>query len=349
MNEEMLAALLAGQVPTSLSPDAISAVQQGLSRTDLSALLTPALGVGSGVVNEQVLAEGLRNYLLQAMQAAERDYAASQSEVLPPVAPVQTPLVGQIQNKWRAATQNDPELLDLINTTLLNVYLYGGNPEGELAALETALSGGQQATGRFGLAPAVQLPAGLEEDLKILANERDFNQRAERDYQQELAAYNQSVAALPEPAPLDYEQLRRDYFSEIGLPALAQLPAPGQQYEFTPEQVLALRKPTQRGTTRTLAESMLAARREPFKPKPSGGPASPMPGPIADVSGPSGAQRVLARQAQVDPLKAIIGAEEDTARLRAARAGRTLAAKGRTPFQDAMRQLLGIGVLEASH
>jgi hypothetical protein len=73
-----------------------------------------------------------------------------------------------------------------------------------------------------------------------------------------------------------------------------------------------------------------------------------MPGPIADVSGPSGAQRVLSRQAQVDPLKAIIGAEEDTARLRAARAGRTLAAKGRTPFQDAMRQLLGIGVLEAS-
>ena len=346
MNEEMLAALLAGQVPTSLSPDAISAVQQGLSRTDLSALLTPALGVGSGVVNEQVLAEGLRNYLLQAMQAAERDYTASQSELLPPVTPVQTPIVGQIQNKWRAATQNDPELGRLINTALLNVYQFGGNPEGELAALQTALGGTVDSNGRFDFSTAPQLPAGLEEDLRTLVAERDFNQRAERDYQQELAAYNQSVAALPEPAPLDYEQLRRDYFSEIGLPALAQLPAPGQQYEFTPEQVLALRKPTQRGTTRTLAESMLAARREPFKP--SGGPASQMPGPIADVSGPSGAQRVLSRQAQVDPLKAIIGAEEDTARLRAARAGRTLAAKGRTPFQDAMRQLLGIGVLEAS-
>lgn len=346
MNEEMLAALLAGQVPTSLSPDAIGAVQQGLSRTDLSALLTPALGVGSGVVNEQVLAEGLRNYLMQAMQTAERDYAASQSELLPPVRPVQTPIVGQIQNKWRAATQNDPELGRLVNTALLNVYQFGGNPEGELTALEIALGGGQQATGPMGLTAAVQLPAGLEEDLRTLVMERDFNQRAERDYQQDLAAYNQSVAAMPEPAPLDYEQLRRDYFSEIGLPALAQLPAPGQQYEFTPEQVLALRKPTQRGTTSTLAESMLASRREPSRP--SGGTASQMPGPIADVSGPSGARRVLARQAQVDPLEAIVGAERDTARLRAARAGRTLAAQGRTPFQDAMRQLLGIGVLEAS-
>jgi hypothetical protein len=72
-----------------------------------------------------------------------------------------------------------------------------------------------------------------------------------------------------------------------------------------------------------------------------------MPGPIAQTSGPTGARAVLAKQQQRDLLQGIVSAEKDTARLRAERMGPKLAAQGRTPYQDAMRQLLGIGVLEA--
>jgi len=338
MDQDTLNAILAAQSQSSLSPDAINAIQQGLSRTDLAALLTPALGVGTGVVNEAVLAQGLRDYLLQAQAAADRERDAAEAAIVAPIRPVQVPIVGQIQERYRQQFAGT-DLGDAINTAMLNVYSAGASPEGEFAALKALYP----ATRSRGQVTASPLPAGLKEDLERLADERDFMQRAERDYAEALAAYEQQRAALPAVAPLDYEQLKRDYFAEIGLPALAQLPIPGQQYEITPQQVLAARKPTQRGTTQSLAESMLLSRRaQPSKP-----PAAQMPGPVAQIAGPTGARAVLAKQQQRDLLEGIVAAERDTARLRAERMGPKLAAQGRTPYQDAMRQLLGIGVLEA--
>lgn len=338
MDQDTLNMILAAQSQSSLSPDAINAIQQGLSRTDLAALLTPALGVGTGVVNEAVLAQGLRDYLLQQQAAADRERAAVEATVVAPIAPVQVPIVGQIQERYRQQFAGT-DLGDAINTAMLNIYSAGASPEGEFAALEALYPAQRTRTG-YASSP---LPAGLKEDLVRLGEERDFTQRAERDYAEAQAAYEQQRAALPAVAPLDYEQLKRDYFTEIGLPALAQLPTPGQQYEISPQQVLAARKPTQRGTTQSLAESMLLSRRaQPPRP-----PASQMPGPIAQTSGPQGARAVLAKQQQRDLLQGIVAAEKDTARLRAERMGPKLAAQGRTPYQDAMRQLLGIGVLEA--
>lgn len=339
MDQDTLNMILAAQSQSSLSPDAINAIQQGLSRTDLAALLTPALGVGTGVVNEAVLAQGLRDYLLQQQAAADRERAAVEAAVVAPVRPVQVPIVGQIQERYRQQFAGT-DLGDAINTAMLNIYSAGASPEGEFAALE-ALYPAQIVPGRGTVSSP--LPAGLKEDLTRLADERDFMQRAERDYAEAQAAYEQQRAALPAVAPLDYEQLKRDYFAEIGLPALAQLPTPGQQYEISPQQVLAARKPTQRGTTQSLAESMLLSRRA----QPPKSPAAQMPGPIAQTSGPTGARAVLAKQQQRDLLEGIVAAERDTARLRAERMGPKLAAQGRTPYQDAMRQLLGIGVLEA--
>lgn len=184
--------------------------------------------------------------------------------------------------------------------------------------------------------------------------------------------------------PFDVQQERLQYFKDIGLPGLALLPDPSETYQVPRESVLATRR-AQRGGEATLAEELLARergrgrddRRAPSGPTLVGGPVRraagervPLPADVRGIGTPvsevqqaqrggvpfvgSAARSPALRRAlsantmtREQLLQEAVRRERENAELEASALGRGLARAGRTPFQDAMRQLYQYGLTEA--
>ena len=188
----------------------------------------------------------------------------------------------------------------------------------------------------------------------------------------DLPQYDQEKEALgdrptAESLGITRESLRAQFAEDMGIPALALLPDPGATYDIAPEEMRQFRKPTQAGTDKRLFESMLAAgagRDIPRSatPRLTGQPervsvAPPRP---EQLAGRGSGRTTAASRRRAAESKAMSemadrpagyvapSLERDLARYamqdyeslmaQAMLRSQQLAAKGRTPFEDALRE-----------
>ena len=333
--DSMLAQLGGGLYP---------AATAGAKRTTLSQLLDPELLTAIGVISPDYLSQALQSYVdtETATQLSEvlKDYdskvAKVESKYRPPV------FVSAADQNLRALAASDPNLAD-------------------------AIAGIQQ-----GVLDADAYADTLTDEV-VRSNVKAFGRDWSR-YQQDLLEfqtidlpqYNQEIMELgdrptAESLGITRESLKAQFAKDMGIPGLALLPDPGETYKIDPAEMRQFRKPTQAGTDMRLFESMLAAgagRDIPRSatprltnvsaPKPRILEGDPM-GRTVDTPGfgrgtegvppvqrprPAGyvapsLERDLARYAMQDYESLMVDAM-----LRE----QQMAAKGRTPFEDALRQ-----------
>jgi len=333
--DSMLAQLGGGLYP---------AATAGVKRTTLSQLLDPELLTAIGVISPDYLSQALQSYvdtetatqLSEALKDYDSKVAKVESKYRPPV------FVSAADQNLRALAASDPNLAD-------------------------AIAGIQQ-----GVLDADAYADTLTDEV-VRSNVKAFG-RDWSNYQQDLLEfqtidlpqYNQEKAELGDPPTAESlgitrESLKAQFAKDMGIPGLALLPDPGETYKIDPAEMRQFRKPTQAGTDRRLFESMLmsgAGRDIPRSatprltnisaPKPRILEGDPM-GRTVDTPGfgrgtegvppvqrprPAGyvapsLERDLARYAQQDYESLMVDAM-----LRE----QQMAAKGRTPFEDALRQ-----------
>jgi hypothetical protein len=375
MDPELLAQILAAQQPQ-LSPQLLAATGGGLGRTDLQALLgNTALGLGVGVVDPMMLEQAmLQQYggLLQQTQSERdrlaRERAAEERGIRARYITVEPPEINldTVTPLWSDEIAANPVLQDAFvqlergasvddAIAASGVYdIYGGDPS-QWARLESAFN-------QYSQEKRIRDAAAL---------------RYNRDLAENEARAQAEIAALPavgEVADPDAAAFRREFYSDTGLPLLGLLPSVAEQYQVPTETVLQSRR-QQRPSQMTLAEEMLTESvRRPTPSAPTGPvltrgarPQTPSVN-AADVlvnaprpqragvpfTGPS--SRSPALQAALAPnrmtreqlIQEAVRREREAAALEAQAIGTGLARAGRTPYQDAMRQLLQYGALEAS-
>jgi len=333
--DSMLAQLGGGLYP---------AATAGVKRTTLSQLLDPELLTAIGVISPDYLSQALQSYVdtetATQLSEALKDYDSKvtkvESKYRPPV------FVSAADQNLRALAASDPNLAD-------------------------AIAGIQQ-----GVLDADAYADTLTDEV-VRSNVKAFG-RDWSNYQQDLLEfqtidlpqYNQEIMALGDPPTAESlgitrESLKAQFAKDMGIPGLALLPDPGETYKIDPAEMRQFRKPTQAGTDMRLFESMLmsgAGRNIPRSatprltnisaPKPRILEGDPM-GRTVDTPGfgrgtegvppvqrprPAGyvapsLERDLARYAQQDYESLMVDAM-----LRE----QQMAAKGRTPFEDALRQ-----------
>jgi hypothetical protein len=375
-DQDIISRLLASRVGTAVSPDVIAATQQGLGRTDLSALLSPQLLVGTGAVDTAALGAGLQQYynrlIEEDLARFEEDTRAAQVAAgkapVKPLPPQPSAVSANIANKWQNwVDDNMPGLAPVMVQLLTQAGQGAAGGEaviGVLAGLEKPVADV--------LGPVVE---ELQSDLDQVQKQGIEFATRQRIYQEDLADYEvekqdydarvrageEGVAPLTQP---DMAAAWAQYAEDIGVPGLGSLPSPLETYQFTPEDVRAVRKPTQRGTTMNLLESMLQ-RRGQARPKaqPMGlPPAGELPevlesgqGPRSAITASEGKRRAMAatraameRRAAQDPLDRVAEGFRMMERSKARSLARQAAAQGRTPLQDALNEMIRYGVLEAS-
>lgn len=346
--DSMLAQLGGGLYP---------AATAGVKRTTLSQLLDPELLTAIGVISPDYLSEALQSYVdtetASQLSEALKDYDSK---------------VQRIESKYR-----EPEF---VSAAEQNLFALGAEIPGldeRLAQLQAGIIDADTLANDL----AVSYPnfAGvLESNIKAYGRDLANYQQDMLEYQTvDLPQYNQEISALgarptAESLGITRESLKAQFAKDMGIPGLALLPDPGETYKIDPVEMRQFRKPTQAGTDMRLFESMLAAgagRDIPRSatPRLTGGRAEPTAvsraamgkvlegdplGRTVDTPGfgrgtegvpverprPAGyvapsLERDLARYAQQDYESLLVDAM-----LRE----QQMAAKGRTPFEDALRQ-----------
>lgn len=377
-DQDIISRLLASRVGTAVSPDVIAATQQGLGRTDLSALLSPQLLVGTGAVDTAALGAGLQQYLNRLIEEDlarfEEDTRAAQVAAgkapVKPLPPQPSAVPSNIFNKWRSWTEKNwpgaankiAELLDQAAqgaagaesvTGWMQQYEPGSEEGNIIISIQDELGADLNQVQKQGIEFATRQRI-YQEDLADYEVEK-------QDYDARVRAGEAAVAPLIQP---DMAAAWAQYAEDIGVPGLGSLPSPLETYQFTPEDVRAVRKPTQRGTTMNLLESMLQ-RRGQARPEaqPMGlPPAGELPevlesgqGPRSAITASEGKRRAMAatraameRRAAQDPLDRVAEGFRMMERSKARSLARQAAAQGRTPLQDALNEMIRYGVLEAS-
>jgi len=342
--DSMLAQLGGGLYP---------AATAGVKRTTLSQLLDPELLTAIGVISPDYLSEALQSYVdtetATQLSEALKDYDSK---------------VAKVESKYR-----EPEF---ISAAEQNLFALGAEIPGldeRLAELQAGIIDADTLANDL----AVSYPnfAGvLESNIKAYGRDLTNYQQDMLEYQTidlpQLQQERDALGARPtaESLGITRESLKAQFAKDMGIPGLALLPDPGETYKIDPAEMRQFRKPTQAGTDMRLFESMLAAgagRDIPRSatprltnvsaPKPRILEGDPM-GRTVDTPGfgrgtegvppmqavqrsrPAGyvapsLERDLARYAQQDYESLMVDAM-----LRE----QQMAAKGRTPFEDALRQ-----------
>lgn len=334
---------LLAQLGGNLYPGTLS----GVKRTTMSQLLDPELLTAIGVISPDYLSEALQSYVdtETASQLAEaiKDYDSKVQKVeakySPPV------FVSAADQNLRGLAASDPSLAD-------------------------ALADIQQGT------LDADAYADTLTDEVVRNNVKTFGRDWSR-YQQDLLEfrtidlpqYNQEIDALgdrptAESLGITRESLRAQFAKDMGIPGLALLPDPGATYDIAPEEMRQFRKPTQAGTDKRLFESMLAA---------GAGRDIPRSATPRLTGKPSATRAAMGKVLEGDPLGRTVDTpgfgrgtegvqverprpagyvapslERDLARyamqdyeslmVDAMLRSQQMAAKGRTPFEDALRE-----------
>ena len=342
--DSMLAQLGGGLYP---------AATAGVKRTTLSQLLDPELLTAIGVISPDYLSEALQSYVdtetATQLSEALKDYDSK---------------VAKVESKYR-----EPEF---ISAAEQNLFALGAEIPGldeRLAELQAGIIDADTLANDL----AVSYPnfgGVLESNIKAYGRDLTNYQQDMLEYQTidlpQLQQERDALGARPtaESLGITRESLKAQFAEDMGIPGLALLPDPGETYKIDPAEMRQFRKPTQAGTDMRLFESMLmsgAGRDIPRSatprltnvsaPKPRILEGDPM-GRTVDTPGfgrgtegvppmqavqrsrPAGyvapsLERDLARYAQQDYESLMVDAM-----LRE----QQMAAKGRTPFEDALRQ-----------
>lgn len=340
--DSMLAQLGGGLYP---------AATAGVKRTTLSQLLDPELLTAIGVISPDYLSEALQSYvdtetatqLSEALKDYDSKVAKVESKYRPPV------FVSAADQNLRALAASDQNLADAISAIqqgVLDADAYADTLTDEV----------------------------VRSNVKAFGRDWSNYQQDLLEFRTiDLPQYNQEIMELgdrptAESLGITRESLKAQFAKDMGIPGLALLPDPGETYKIDPAEMRQFRKPTQAGTDMRLFESMLmsgAGRDIPRSatPRLTGGRAEPTAvsraamgkvlegdplGRTVDTPGfgrgtegvpverprPAGyvapsLERDLARYAQQDYESLLVDAM-----LRE----QQMAAKGRTPFEDALRQ-----------
>jgi hypothetical protein len=180
----------------------------------------------------------------------------------------------------------------------------------------------------------------LSGDLKRFEEERQTIDKANLKYQEDLTRAQQQLDILRQPEFPEYDQFRRSYYEEQGVPGLANLPDPRQQYQFGDMDVRGLLGQEQE----TKYERALQGLMQNFQTRNTQEIGPPMP---VSSSDPANLIEGFGER-DINPL---IIANTRAAQQRdivARRLQQNLLAQGRTPFEDSMQGLLGYAVTEAA-
>lgn len=337
---------LLAQLGGNLYPGTLS----GVKRTTMSQLLDPELLTAIGVIGPDYLSEALQSYVdtETAGQLAEavRDHEAKVAKI---EARYPEPLFVSVAEQ---------SLIPIAEEQTLVADVMTGIQRGNLDA---------------------DTEAGKFADPVISSLIKDYGRDWSR-YQQDLLEYNtvdlpkynQEITALgdaptAESLGITRESLKAQFAKDMGIPALALLPDPGEQYDISPEEMRQFRKPTQAGADKRLFESMLAAGAGVDIPR------SATPRLTGRADQPDVTRAAMGKVLEGDPLGRTVDTpgfgrgvqsvaeerprpagyvapslERDLARyamqdyeslmVDAMLRSQQMAAKGRTPFQDALRE-----------
>jgi len=347
---DLLAQILAAQSGAQINPAAMSATQQGVSRTDLSALLNPSLMAGLGLNDPYRIAAGLDPAFEQARERAIRQYEQEQQRIVagvvrPPELDLNNVLPKYFGPKYQNVAVDIADLFALIDE--------GYDASSVNIALDNLI----------GIKPEVEeFDQQLRTDFLRYQKERETVEEANRRYQTDVAAAQQKLDIIPQPEMPEYDQFRRSYYDEQGVAGLANLPDPRQTYQFGDTEVRALlgqlggtREEQRLGELRQ-RQSQSEARSMGVNPAELQDYARRLKAgvPTADYAGEQQKQIKdigLIGYLTGDPERPLKQAAEAAARSRemvSRRLQQNLLAQGRTPYEDAMRGLLGYAVTEAS-
>ena len=342
-----------------------------IGRTTQTQLLNPDLIASIGLFGPEQITAGLSQYLTAAEQKAMQEYEAQGVELEEQLAALTPqPFISEIKVRYQA----QPELWQVLGPLMADIE--SGNYSAGQVVQEMATPVPAANWQKFGFTPE-QAAALDNKSLKdylsvsdqvtydrIVGDLEDFEDDA-RTYResrlvsdpQDRQKFNELLskyATWDASAPdFDREALRREYFKEIGVPGLALLPDPSEEYQVTAQDVI---KPRQKGTTKTLAESMIQERLSPASGQRDkmlsalrnvereisgrGSRYQPMnPAMQAATGRPSG---YFAPSPERDLVKTVAG-EQQFFNLLADVERERRTARGDTPFMNAMRMLQRYG------
>lgn len=369
LTDEEIQLLLSG----SLFPEMLSTAggKDGIGRTTQSQLLNPNLLASIGLFGPEEITAGLSQYLTAAEQKAMAEHLAKGAELEEQLAAIQDkPFVSEIKVRYEA----QPELWKVMEPLLKDIEDGSYSADQVLQEMSTPIPAAnwqgfgftpEQAAGLDNLTLKDYLSASDQVSYdRIVSDLENFEDDARRDRERRLVAdpqnkqkraellskYNTWLSSAPD---YDREAARREYFDEIGVPGLALLPDPSEQYQVSAEDV---KKPRQKGTRKTLAESMIQERLAPASGQRDkmlsalrnvereisgrGSRYQPMnPAMQAATGRPSG---YFAPSAERDLVKTVAG-EQQFFNLLADVEQKRRTARGDTPFMNAMRMLQRYG------
>lgn len=347
---------LLAQLGGNLYPGTLS----GVKRTTMSQLLDPELLTAIGVISPDYLSEALQSYVdtetASQLSEALRDYDSK---------------VQKIEAKYpepqfvSAAEQNLVQLAGRVEGLAEGI---AGIQAGSVDADTLADTLGNQLE-----LDQPELAGAVRSNLKAYGRDlSNYNQDVLEFQTIDLPQLRQEKAALgdaptAESLGITRESLKAQFAKDMGIPALALLPDPGATYDIAPEEMRQFRKPTQAGTDKRLFESMLAAGAGRDIPR------SATPRLTGRADQPSATRAAMGKVLEGDPLGRTVDTpgfgrgtegisverprpagyvapslERDLARYamqdyeslmaQAMLRSQQLAAKGRTPFEDALRE-----------
>lgn len=276
LTDQEIQMLLSG----SLFPEMLSTAggKDGIGRTTQTQLLNPNLLASIGLFGPEEITAGLSQYLTAAEQKAMAEWQAEGAELEEQLAAItDKPFISEIKVRYEA----QPALWKVMEPLLADIEDGSYSADQVLQEMSTPIPAAQWQG--FGFTPeqAADLDSLTLKDYlsasdqvsydRIVSDLEDFDDDARRYREARLVAdpqnqqkraellskYNTWLSSAPD---FDREALRREYFDEIGVPGLALLPDPSEQYQVSAEDV---KKPRQEGTRKTLAESMIQERLAP--------------------------------------------------------------------------------------
>ena len=208
----------------------------------------------------------------------------------------------------------------------INAVTQGADPELTAASLRSSMGGSRTRDGRTVFDDlsdeGERVLAQVANSLEGIQKETSDYQAAKRDYDDAKFLINQQVAAM-EPAKIDAMQSYRDFYSDAGVPAMGYLPNPSDTYQIDYNQLFGTEADAERSRI-VLSDAVKA-----------------------DVEKRQGlgAQMVPASTPtkSLDRLREFDEGEAALNRL----VSQQLAARGRTPFSDAQKEVVRYGLIEA--
>lgn len=344
--DEIVNSLLLNQ-QGQVSSDLLGALVGGLSRTTLENFLQPDLGVATGVIDPEVLFVQEQNAYDYSVAEAQNELLKAKLDLAARLMPEAVPFDARYDTvRTKGMYQGLPEATSRVVATAWQAVAQGADPEVVTKGLEQNPDSYTALRGVMGDA----FYNNFVNDLNTFASEEASRRKALARFEESQIAKEGEVKQLLDALEQTYmapdrAEHRRDFFKGAGVPALAYLPDPAERYEISGPEARLLSGRQFSDPTASPATSALRdySKREAEAAKEG----RMLEGTVGRVG--------ITEAGTVDPRTDIrrkylesqlIGEQVGTRALQKAM-GRKLEKAGRTPYQDAMSQLLRAGIAES--